>query len=132
MKAQIKNIGKESIKMKDNTIKDKYIITFFDDEKEYESWSIGESKIGDTIEGETTERFYNGKTYYGIKIKLPQKSGGGYRAAAQPSRDESFACAYAKDIVVALLRTNMVQHIEQADNMLDKYFTIFMTKLKGA
>lgn len=71
----------------------------------------------------------------GNNVASTQASGaatyaGGYaKRATQESRNESFACAYAKDIVVALIAKGNLESSEGITGALGSLIDFFMTKL---
>lgn len=55
--------------------------------------------------------------------------GGGYR---QPSKDESFALAYAKDVAVAFINKGIIDDGKKADAAILHFFSEFMRLLRPA
>jgi len=134
MKGIVKEIKVESVKMKDGTNKDKYLISFEGDDKTYECWSGSSLKVGDEAEGEVTSREYNGKTYYGIKLKAA--GGSGYYkptyAGSGKSAVETFAAAYTKDLIVCLINKDMIKTSVEITASLEHFYPWFLNKMKGA
>ena len=61
------------------------------------------------------------------EIKQPLKKAGEFRE----SRNESFACAYAKDIAVAYINMGMLKQTVDTDAILMHYIDFFLKKLNG-
>jgi hypothetical protein len=47
----------------------------------------------------------------------------------EPARTESFACAYGKDIAVALIQQGKLTATKEIDMILHHYFTLFMNQM---
>jgi hypothetical protein len=129
MKGKITEIKKESIKLKDGTMKDKYTLAFEGDTKVYETWSIGNAKEGDEVEGETTSREFNGKTYYGIKLGGQKSSGGSKFVPKGPSID-AMLIAYAKDVAVAAINNGIIKTSQDIDATILHYHSLFCSLIK--
>lgn len=105
------------------------------DGKVYSCWQqtiLATLKQGDTVLGEIVDKGA-GKTPQ-IKITTvngvvasTQHFGGGKGA---PSKNESFAAAYSKDLAVACINKGAISSSAEIDAMLNHYFDLFMNKLK--
>ncbi|RPJ11831.1 MAG: hypothetical protein EHM36_00705 [Deltaproteobacteria bacterium] len=57
---------------------------------------------------------------------------GGGKSSYVPSKDESFAASYCKDIAIALINKGTISTSHEIDATLIHYFNLFMGQLKGA
>jgi hypothetical protein len=136
MKGIISNIDKSKITMKDGTEKDKFTISFEGDSKKYESWSCSH-KVGDEVDGDVSEREWNGKTFYSIKFSGGGfKGGGGFQSRGKSPEElkqqlRSFAAAYAKDVTVSLINQARIKEAKEIDATLLHFFNFFKGVLEA-
>ena len=98
------------------------------------SWqAIGQTvKVGDDIEGTFTEN--PGRT---PKITITSVNGAAQAAkppfaggAAKPANNKSFAAAYAKDMVVAMIAAGLVISTPDMDKLFEHYYKLFLSKME--
>jgi len=134
MKGKISRIEKDTVKMKDGTMKDKFDIWFEGDTKQYETWSCP-FKVGDEAEGTVSERVWNDKTYYSIKFARASTGGGFQPRGKSPeeikAQTRSFANSYAKDIAVACIEKGIIMDSKGIDAAIIHYTNLFKGQLEG-
>jgi hypothetical protein len=123
MKGKIETITPKSWSNPEGQVKKFAEITIEGIQKQYSCWDaeIATKKVGDEIEFTEVEK--NGR--WSLRLV---KAGGGYKK--DPAKSESFACAYSKDIAVALIAVGIVKTSKEVDATVEHYFRFFMDKLE--
>jgi len=87
-------------------------------------------KVGDTVEGEVIEKGA-GKTPQ-IRIKsLNGVATEGSKGGGKAGDPKSFACSYAKDVLIACLSHGLPLDSKQMDGTLEHYYAWFLSKMEG-